>query len=1506
MTTNKVGQNKQVNLNQFHVGLKRSDAKTKAQASIFNALDKDKDGVIEKNEMQGIVQGKRKVNGKWVNQQFIKIKNLENGRSLVVDANGQQFVMAHDGIILKQDYVDNPEKYKKAIQQKQIQTRKTSEKLADEFYKIADENSGYSSMKKMQNLLDTKVNSKNITSFLDAYDREKTRKDDSSIIDTVTSEIGAGGSPEQRKVLMTIMNKLCEAAKNAGVSDENIKKAYKDFETSLNKEFAAKARRTNPKDMEKALDRLRGEIAAKQTTNIKKMTTKDAIKSFNESFKKENDSAQSVYNEAKGEGWSWSAKMGDTVCGWFGCNTIEEMEKKLGINAKAVNRLASAKNEAEFLKIYKEECHSEFDPQKIAAYEAAQSNYMIANGISQGIKSYNKLLNNANNQTLSQFENSVKSTLKLNNEQFALFQKGVYANCKTDAEKKQALTLHMRKAQGELSSQYNQLTRGKTLEQMGKDCELIAKSIFGDDILKDSKQFTDNMATTEMITDITGDIVLTAAVSAIPGGAAWGTAKLAASAAKWGAKGAKVAKVLTKTANAFEKVKKFEQGTQYAQKAERGSKTAKAANIASKTVSSAGNAAVGTAIYETSATKHSAEEIKNKCLTNGVYGAIGAGASELAPRLMQAFKINSSLANEVAEEIINAVGSLGVETAKGGEYGTTDATMDIVSGILMARFSHIGGGGKVHTNTPDVPSTKTKPSLSESDKLTKSQNHLDNGVVFSQRIIKDLDNPKVQGQVGDYMDNLLESVPTQNNKIKGSIELEADYLLPDGTLIARKSTGDTGELVWDEVTQKYKLKENESAIAFWIRDPDGNEHMLTATTAENRAKAQQLINYCSTQEPIPRSQIDAVQNQHLDNLKSKNTQNSTSDTKIDNESKIILDADGIPLAGGASGSSSGGGFFSKIKNKISDSFSSETPIEKQVRIANEAKTQRAIDSGLNDAIAQGKVNSDIHDRINAPGSRASISDATTGYAISDRLIDALERQKNGNTFVTRLSDNIDLNNISRHIENGGVCSVNGKLYINNNGEAVPIRMSPKTFDRLFDPMKLATMTQDGGTHICVATSQINSMLETPSGRTRLFTMLEDTGDGIKVNLNNGKSPIFFPNGKPVKMPGRFMTNAPDGVQMIEQAFMANNIKKSSTAQMTDISTLSADHLGQQSTELMNRRTMNEATRDIGGTGQISFSTQKGNAFTGYIFKENVHDELEKLLSNFVPGQDVMICHWGGHAKSVVNYDPKTQIVTYRDPMSSGVDTQCTFTQFMNKGSHDYGLQISLQKAPSASASSVPKEVKTASKVSTHQPTTTQETTVPLKPKEVSVTASTSDFVSKTTNLTNRPLVVARTASGEPIGASVTNSNVIIIKDGKRTPIPIPKSGTTEPILETSTNTFLIIKNDNGKVSIVTSETPELPVVSNSTTQTAATSVQSKPSTAKKRVELTYEHNNTSNVNTHTNSTSVETKPTSRPPLEIPRGAKLIDIVTIMGKQCRRIKMPNGEFLTEFGGKWKKL
>ena len=273
---------------------------------------------------------------------------------------------------------------------------------------------------------------------------------------------------------------------------------------------------------------------------------------------------------------------------------------------------------------------------------------------------------------------------------------------------------------------------------MGKDVKLISQSAFGTNIVsKDNEQFTQNMATTEMVTDIAGDIALTVALSAIPGGAAWATAKMAGTAAKWGVKGAKLAKTLNKTAIGFNKVKKFEQGTKWAAQAKRGSTGAKVANIGAKTVSSAGNAAAGTAIYEASATNHSAEEIKEKCLTNGIYVAIGAGASELAPKLMSAFKINSSLANEVAEEIINATGSLGVEMAKGGEYGTTDATVDIVAGILMARLSHVGGGttkvkgGGADVNT-DVPKTNVDKTTSTSTGANNSVKNNGTAMNFEQ------------------------------------------------------------------------------------------------------------------------------------------------------------------------------------------------------------------------------------------------------------------------------------------------------------------------------------------------------------------------------------------------------------------------------------------------------------------------------------------------------------------------------------------------------------------------------------------------------------------------------------------------------------------------------------------------------------------------------------------------------------------------------------------------------
>lgn len=105
MTTPNINNKSQVNnvkLSAFKAGTKKSQMKSNASKSVFDSLDTNKDGVISQNELKGIVKGKVKnKDGKLVEKEYIKLKNLGNGRSLVIDSNGKQWIRVHDGIILK-------------------------------------------------------------------------------------------------------------------------------------------------------------------------------------------------------------------------------------------------------------------------------------------------------------------------------------------------------------------------------------------------------------------------------------------------------------------------------------------------------------------------------------------------------------------------------------------------------------------------------------------------------------------------------------------------------------------------------------------------------------------------------------------------------------------------------------------------------------------------------------------------------------------------------------------------------------------------------------------------------------------------------------------------------------------------------------------------------------------------------------------------------------------------------------------------------------------------------------------------------------------------------------------------------------------------------------------------------------------------------------------------------------------------------------------------------------
>lgn len=590
-------------------------------------------------------------------------------------------------------------------------------------------------MKKMQKLLDENITADNIVDFLDAY--EKAKHGDSSIIDTVTSEVGASGSKEQKQVLRTIMAKLIEAARKAGVSESDIKKANDDFEASIKKEYESLSgafRRTNPLEMEKAIDFLRGAIAAKKTDNVEEMTDSEAISTFNESFATTDAEAQQAYKEARAEE-GWTARVGDTVCGWFGCTTIEDMDKKLGKNAEAVKRLASAKTEEEFKTIYKEIFGIEFDKNKIAARDAALSNYIEAQILNSTINVISEILKNAGNLSYNDLRNEIKTKLQLDDATVDAIIAG-YADsldlpANSDDEKRTLMLQFLREVQTNSAETYRELTKGKTLEQMGADLELLTKSAFGtNDIVKDVVQFNQNMVMTEMITEGAFEVAGTLALMLVPGLGGPAAARLAVITGKWGNKAVKLTQTLKKAEKVFGNINKVQKGNAFSSKiASRGSQ------VGSQMV----NAGVATATVDMT-NGDEVKEVVRKTLMNMSFAGVGASSSILAPKLMQAFGINKALATEIAEEIINAAGSYGVTKIAGDDYGSADAFIDFATGLIISRISHVKTKSDIETPVLDKASSQgnaTPSSVKVGEaKAAKIQEEINNAV----------SNPNVSGE----------------------------------------------------------------------------------------------------------------------------------------------------------------------------------------------------------------------------------------------------------------------------------------------------------------------------------------------------------------------------------------------------------------------------------------------------------------------------------------------------------------------------------------------------------------------------------------------------------------------------------------------------------------------------------------------------------------------------------------------------------------------------------------
>lgn len=602
------------------------------------------------------------------------------------------------------------------------------EAYAKRVYDIVDNHTGNISMRKLREEFfspsaQTPINDNNIMDFLNAYDKID-KGSDTSLFDSICSETGA--TVESRKQLCEqVFSYLKTAAQNADVDPVDIDKAQKDFDFCVKQEFINEIGRINTKDMEKAVDFLRGCIISK-TSNAKEISYTEAQSELLNLMFEETQQAISEFETSRREE-GWAAWVGDHICSLFGCTTVSEMEDKLNISAKDLEKLISCQSEEELKIAYQKIFDVPFDPQKIAGYKAANERYEAALGERGAIQAIDSALSHSG--VKNYFETALKdipedkrqaiyqSITLTYAEEFAKTHNGKILDVNNESVQIDALRAYLKEEKIALEAQYKKTCDGKTLTELGNDVKLSARGAFGtSDILKDERIFDENMAMTEFGTEMGFDIVMTIALSFVPAAGEWAAAKTAATMAKWGTRLNKL-KNFTNLAKYSAKAENIlKQTSQMAHAAQKIQQTNNNVKMAASLV----NTGTGTAIidYSNLLTKDfdlnteegrkkyeaAKEGIKEKILMNMGFAGIGTLSNITAPQLVKILGItDSALANEIAEQVLNSAGSASLVGATGGEYGTGDALIDIASGMIMSRFAHITGN----------INPKSKPSISD-------------------------------------------------------------------------------------------------------------------------------------------------------------------------------------------------------------------------------------------------------------------------------------------------------------------------------------------------------------------------------------------------------------------------------------------------------------------------------------------------------------------------------------------------------------------------------------------------------------------------------------------------------------------------------------------------------------------------------------------------------------------------------------------------------------------------
>lgn len=351
-------------------------------------------------------------------------------------------------------------------------------------------------------------------------------------------------------------------------------------------------------------------------------------------------------------------------------------------------------------------------------------------------------------------------------------------------------------------------------------------------------------------------------------------------------------------------------------------------------------------------------------------------------------------------------------------------------------------------------------------------------------------------------------------------------------------------------------------------------------------------------------------------------------------------------------------------------ISYESKVLMELKETNPSRYKKIIDSGLLDLIKEKRVSSNI-----------VCSSNKYGRILSDNVLNDIIKIKNNVPLVTTIKNSKEFNDISKHVKNGDVCEYNGRLFANDNGKPVELKLTKEKFEELF-PLLSTNMASQGYIGDCWLVSTLFGCMDKPKSRIELYKLFEQDGNDILIRFPNKKESIRFPNGDPkvnsdnpfVKGVSSYGDKPPIGLQLLEKAFTVNRsieFKDKISSNMSNLADENAlmksileggehsealDGLFSNNTVTFERYPMNDPLNSVSKILNILQHTAEDD----YIL---YFDTPSKSFSDAKHVKNYDMCY--KHAHCIKAFDENTGTVYITNPHEGGTISKVPFFEFIN-------------------------------------------------------------------------------------------------------------------------------------------------------------------------------------------------------------------------------------------------